>query len=297
MSIMALIAGLEIPPELLLLFQQLLRVNDQRRYGSIARKGHFLSREAKLKVSTRSLLPQISAYWAGLSTDDKNDWKAAGDASNYNPWNLFVQDTAYRLKFGISGLATPSILHQYKVGKLTIAAPASQALLIQYHPISYYVQHKIRGSKALYEDIKITEQLVLPLTVGLSFKTDLTATSGSPIAEFYAQIYSSYQGRTIQTKVGFDFDLSTDWDRQTIACTEVIGVARFYDLFLHFVDVRGDIYWDNLLANHTGTNYARDARSTDVNNELTRSNYQIEKSWEESILPNGAAFDSVYPPD
>lgn len=61
--------------------------------------------------------------------------------------------------------------------------------------------------------------------------------------------------------------------------------------------VRGWLEWDNVLAKHTGTNYARDYRCTDVNNELTSVNYQIEKSWEEQFLPSHTAFDSVYPAD
>lgn len=291
---MAIINGMEIPDELLKLFNDLVRVVDQRRYGGAAFKGHLLSPEASRKVSQRSLLPEISAYWASLTTGEKNAWKAAAEESSYNPWNLFVQDTAYRLKFGLSGLATPSTLHQYKVGKLEIVAPATAARLAQYHPVSYYVQRKVRASKSLWEDVKISEKLVLPLTVGMSFKSDLTATSGAPIAKFYATILSSYQGRTINNTCGFDIPLTSSWQRETAVCTEVIGVARSYNLYLTFTDVRGTFHWDNLLAEHTGTNWARDFRSTDVNNELTRSNYQIEKSWEEELLPAGSAFDSVY---
>lgn len=291
---MAIVNGIDIPDELLKLFNDLVRVVDPRRYGTAGFNGHLLSPAAKNKVSQRSLLPQISAYWASLTTGEKNAWKAAGDEMSYNAWNLFVQDTAYRLKFGLSGLATPSTLHQYKVGKLQITAPASAARLAQYHPISYYVSRKVKGSKALYEDVKLTEKLVLPLTVGLSFKSALTATSGTPIAKFYATIISSYQGRNINNTCGFDIPLTSDWQRQTAICTEVIGVVRSYNLYLTFTDVRGQFYWDNLLAEHTATNWARDFRSTDVNNELTRANYQIEKSWEEELLPTGSAFDSVY---
>lgn len=291
---MALIGGLDVPEELIRLFRNLVRVNDQRRYGSVAKNGHLLSREQKLKVSTRSLLPQIKELWAGLSEPDKAAWSAAAGATNMNPWNLFVQDTAYRLKFELSGLATPSILHQYKVGKIEINAPANHALLAQYHPETYYVQRKVRGTKALYQDVRISEKLMLPLEVGLSFKSDLIAAGSNPEVKFYAKVLSSYQGRTIENETGFTIDLSSDWDRQTVVCSEVIGVARSYNLYLSFTDVRGEFYWDNVLANHTGTNFARDFRCTDVNNELSRANYQIEKSWEEETLPTGAAFDSVY---
>jgi hypothetical protein len=89
--------------------------------------------------------------------------------------------------------------------------------------------------------------------------------------------------------------LRSGWQRQTVALTEALGVVRSYNIYLEFVDVRGWLEWDNVLASHTGTNWARDYRCNDVNNTLTRANYQIEKSWEEEFLPVGCAFDSVYP--
>jgi hypothetical protein len=294
-SHMAIIGGLTIPDELIALFRKLVRVNDQYRYGSVARIGHLLSKEKMLNVSSRSLLPQVRDLWASLSDAEKLLWKTAGNTINYNMWNLFVQDTSYRLKYGIPGLAVPSTLHQYKVGRLEISAPADSARLAQYHPEHYYKSVKVTGTKGLYEDVKITERLQLPLEVGLSYRAEFTATSGAPIARFYAIVTSSYQGRDIETEVGFDFDLSSDWQRQTVTITEALGVARSYDLYLEFTDVRGWIEWDNVLSRHSGTNFARDFRCNDVNNALDRVNYQIEKSWEEELLPAGSAFDSVYP--
>jgi hypothetical protein len=292
---MAIIGGLTIPDELIALFRKLVRVNDQYRYGSVARIGHLLSKEKMLNVSSRSLLPQVRDLWASLSDAEKLLWKTAGNTINYNMWNLFVQDTSYRLKYGIPGLAVPSTLHQYKVGRLEISAPADSARLAQYHPEHYYKSVKVTGTKGLYEDVKITERLQLPLEVGLSYRAEFTATSGSPIARFYAVVTSSYQGRDIETEVGFDIDLSTDWQRQTVTITEALGVVRSYDLYLEFTDVRGWFEWDNVLSRHSGTNFARDFRCNDVNNALDRVNYQIEKSWEEELLPAGSAFDSVYP--
>lgn len=294
---MATIAGLEIPPELLRLFRELMRVNDSRRYGSLAKHGYLMSKQKKRDVSTRSLLPEISALWQALDAPTKSAWALAGTASSYRAWNLFVQDTAYRLKYGIGGLATPSALHQYKVGRLEIGAPASSATLAQYHPEHYWKIKKVVGTKGQYEDVKVVERLALPFTLGVSYRTELTATSGSPKARIYAQILSSYQGRDIETEAVIEFALSSGWTRETITATEVVGVVRSYNVYIEFANVRGWFEWDNLSCTHSGTNYARDFRCSDVNNELTRINYQIEKSWEETILPTGAAYDSVYPAD
>jgi hypothetical protein len=294
---MAIIAGLEIPEELLRLFRDLMRVNDARRFGSVAKHGYLMSKQKKRDLSTRSLLPEISALWRGLDAPQKSAWALAGEASSYRGWNLFVQDTAYRLKHGVAGLAVPSIIHQYKVGRLEINAPADMATLAQYHPEHYWKIKKVVGTKGQYEDVKVVEVLALPLTIAISYRSNLTAVSGTPVARIYAEILSSYQGRDIQTEASIEFDLSSEWQRSIITTSEVLGVVRSYNLYLEFIDVRGWFEWDNLGAIHSGTNYARDFRCSDVNNTLTRINYQIEKSWEEIVLPTGSAFDSVYPVD
>lgn len=294
---MATVSALDIPPELEALFRELVRLINQWNYGATGLNGHLPSREQKRKVSQRSLLPEIAAIWSGLSEEQKAAWKAAAKQSNYNAWNLFVQDMAYRLKFGIDGVATPSTYHQYKVGRIEIAAPAHTVLLAQYHPPSYWVSKKVKGTKDLWTDVEITEKLGLPLELGLSYRADLTIAGASPHCRFYARILSSYQGRDIETDVGFEIPFKTDWARQTTEVFNVIGIARSYNLYIDIQHLRGWFEFDNVLAKHHGTNFARDFRCTDVNNELDRANWQIEKSWEEEILPTGSAYDSVYPDD
>lgn len=292
---MAMIGELVVPDELRLLFAELVRFNNYRQNGGVVKNGHLLNKYQKQDIAGRSLLPEIRDIWYNMSSSEQNDWKLAAAQNGQRAWNLFVQDTSYRIKWGLSGIATPNLFHQYKVGKMEINAPANGARLVQYHPIKYWKMQKVPGTKSLYVDVAVEERLQLPLTLEISYKTQMTAQSGSARIRYYAQIFSSYQGRDIETEVGIDIPLSTDWARQTITATEVLGVARSYNLWLEFVDCRGEFWWDNTVARHTGTNYARDPRCSDVNNTLTRINYQIEKSWEEEFLPNGSAFDSVYP--
>ncbi len=294
---MAQVGALEIPPELLELFKKLISASDTRRTGSVRKHGYLQSRSKVLSLTNRSLLPQIRDLRDSLSPAEIAAWKAAALAGRQNWWNLFVQDTAYRLKHGISGLAEPSTLHQYKVGRIEIAAPAERVLLTQYHPQKYYINKKMRGDTTVREDVAVYENFQLPLKIEASYRSNLVPLHPEAKARFYAVVFSSYQGRTIETEFGFDFDLSTGWVRGEATLTEVIGVARYYQLFIELDGVRGTFEWDNVEAVHTGTNWARDWRCTDVNNELTRVNWQIEKSWEELFLPFGTAFDSVYPND
>lgn len=294
---MAKIGALEVPPALVVLWNQLFTVSDNRVHGAVRKIGYLTSRRKVVNLTTRSLLPQIKELRNSLTVDDVNAWKAAAAVGGQNWWNLFVTDTSYRIKYGMAGIAHPSLLHQYKVGRIEIAAPATRVKLVQYHPVLYYINKKMRGSTTIREDVPISEKLSLPLTIGLSYKSNLGSNGTTPKAEFYAIIFSSYQGRTIETKVGLSLNLSQPWTSAQTIATEVIGVARSYNLYIELTDVSGSFEFDNIIANHTGTNYARDKRCNDVNNELSVTNFQIEKSWEELILPTGAAFDSVYPID
>lgn len=294
---MALTGTLEVPPELLELFRKLLSSTDTRRRGAVRKHGYLQSRQQVTKLTTRSLLPQISDLRAGLTPAEIDQWKAAAAANSQNWWNLFVQDTAYRIKYGLPGLATPSLLHQYKVGRVEINAPADKVILKQYHPYKYYVNKKKRGNTTQRHDVAVFEKLVLPLEIEASYRCQLVPQKEDYSARFYAEIISSYQGRNIYTQAGFDFDINSDWTRGTAVINEVTGVVRSYNLYIELDGVRGWLEWDNVVARHTATNWARDWRCTDVNNELTRANFQIEASWEEQVLPNGSAFDSVYPAD
>lgn len=294
---MALVGSLEVPTELLELFQKLVSPSDTRRTGAVRKHGYLQSREKIMKLTTRSLLPEIRDLRATLSPEDIQAWKDAAAAGRQNWWNLFVQDTAYRIKHGIPGLAQPSTLHQYKVGRIQIEAPAERVLLTQYHPRHYYVNKKVRGNTSIREDVKIEEPFALPLEIGCSYRSNLVSVVGTPKARFFAIVNSHYQGRKIETEFGFDFDLVGGWQRKTVILDEVIGLARSYQLFIELDGVRGSFEWDNVLSRHLSVNWARDWRCSDVNNELTRVNWQIEKSWEELFLPFKTAFDSVYPSD
>lgn len=294
---MAQVGTLEVPPELIEAFRNLLSPTNNRVTGAIRKHGYLPSKAQVAKLTNRSLLPQVRELWNTLTPEGQAAWKAAGAVTNMNGWNLFVQDLSYRLKYGISGIAIPSLLHQYKVGHIEIAAPAEKVVLAQYHPVKYYISKKMRGNTTLREDVAITEKLVLPLEIGLSYRSSLVAIREDYSARFYAIISSSYQGRTIESEIGFALDLATGWKRTTTSITEVVGAVRSYSIWIELDGLRGSFEWDNVLSRHTGTNYARDFRCNDVNNELTRANFMIEASWEEQFLPAGAGFGSIYPAD
>lgn len=294
---MARTGYIDAPDNLQVLLANLLQYSNRYINAGVRKKSGIIPEKKKYNVPSRSFLPAVAEMWNALTEPEREAWKTAAGQTNLNGWNLFVQDTCYRMKYGYTGLAVPSNYHQYKVGRLQIEAPASKLVISQSHPIEWYKLKKVTGTKNQYHEVSVTERLMLPLTLGLSYRSDLTAAGDTPIAKFYAKVISHYQGRDIETTAGFDIDLSTDWTRETTTLTEVLGVARWYDLFIELRDVRGYVEFDNVLASHTGSNYARDFRCNDIDTPISRTFFQVTKSWEAIEVPTGSDFESVYPAD
>jgi hypothetical protein len=58
--------------------------------------------------------------------------------------------------------------------------------------------------------------------------------------------------------------------------------------------LRGDLYIDNVKAEHSGQNWVRDTYCEDILQGFTKAFYQIPKHWAAVILPEGSMYDSIY---
>lgn len=277
------------------LFFNGLQSGNRYQYSRIRKKTTLLSQEKIKGLTQRSLLPQISELWSALSSAEKTAWTNAGATCGLNGWRLFVQDCCARMKIGLTGVATPSLLYQSKVGQLHIASPASSIQIVQLHPASYYVYKKIAGTQSQFQSVQITEQFSLPLTISLNYKSNLTAVGGSPIVRFYAEIWYRYQAVDLSSFLQIDLDLSHDWQHVEITSGVLQTTIVGYNLFFELSDVRGDLFFDHPQAIHNGQNWVRDPFCTDIDQEFTKAFYQIPKHWAPVILPDGSEFGSVYP--
>lgn len=292
---MALVSYVNPEPDIKDRFTQAFTPVYKTRHSSLRWNGRLIPPRKKKSISTRSLLPQIRDIWNSLSDEERQAWKDAAAQASYSAWNAFVQDQSYRIKFGIPGVATPSVYHTYKVGQITMEAPATEFRLEQLHPVEYYQMRKVRGTKSQREPVAVIEQLQLPLTVALSYRTQLTPTGPEPYAGFYAEVTKSYQGIDLVEKVGFNMPLSSGWDRKTATLAAVVGEARWYALYIHLRDVSGYIQFDLVRAFHSGTNFARDFRCTNISSGFSNFNYQLPASWAADAPEEGITFGSVYP--
>jgi len=291
---MARTSYVDILPGLENQFYAGLRVDDRFVYSKLAKKIALLSLKKKKGLSQRSLLPAVAELWAGLSEAEKTAWSEAGAESNLNGWRLFVQDTCARIVNEMSGTATPSLLHQSWVGNLHIEAPASEAKIIQIHPHFYWISKKVYGKKGMYVPVLINEDLALPVKISLNYSSNLAAINGGSFAKFYARFWHSYQGADLETDLEIPLDLVTDWKNAEATLTSLAGYVVRYDLYLWISGLRGDLYFDNIKAEHSGQNWARDPFCKDVNQGFTRAFYQVPKHWAGVTLPEGAWFESNY---
>lgn len=271
-----------------------LRSGDRFVYSRVLKKILVYSRKKKKGLSARSLLPQISALWSALSDEEKLNWSDAGECTNLNGWRLFVQDTSARIINEMSGVATPSLFHQSWVGNLHIESPATQMQIVQYHPRNYWVSKKVPGKKGMYQPVLVTEDLALPFVLSLNYKSNLSDCGANAFAKCYVKFWYSYQGVNRYHESSIDLDDVTDWKSESVTLTTLVSYVVRYDIYFHIFNKRGDVFFDNVSAFHSGQNWARDPFCLDINQGFTRAFYQIPKHWSGVILPDGSSFNSVY---
>jgi hypothetical protein len=291
---MAKTSYIDILPEIEDQFFSNIQPGDRFTFARVRRKNVLLSHKTKKGISQRSLLPEISVAWATLSDAQKLAWSNAGAECNLNGWRLFVQDYCARRVNDLPDLATPSLLHQSWVGQVHIEAPATEVKLVQIHPRNYYISKKVAGKKSMYSPVLVTEDLTLPFDLTLNYSSNLVAEGANPYAKIYAEFWYSYQGVNLIKNLEIPLDLVTDWKTVTAQLASLVSYVVRYDLHIHLHDLRGDLYFDNVKAEHGSQNWARDPFCKDINQGFTRNYYQIPKHWSAEIAPEGVIFETVY---
>lgn len=283
-----------IPPELDTYYKKALQSGDRFTFPRVGRKILFSSRAKKNGITEKSLLPSLSLAWKNFDTSTQNAWNSAGAMCQLTGFKLFVKDTALRIKNDLGGYSTPSTIFQARVGRLEIQAPANKIKIAQLHPLTYWIQRKVRGTRDQYESVLITESFSLPLQIKISHKTSLTASGGVASARFYVEIYSHYQGRIITTPLNIAFGLNDAWQNNSATISNVLGLVRGYTAFIEVQNAVGTVEIDNVELNHNGHNWARDPYCQDINQAFTKAFYQIPKHWVDIDVPDGAQFESSF---
>lgn len=277
------------------LYYKGVQSGDRFVFPRIVRKNAFFSRKKIKGLKAKSYLPAISKLWGNFTDQQKQDWKDIDPRTRKHGWRMFVSDQSKRIKLGYSGVATPSEFHQNMVGAINIESPAEEVLIAQYHPAYYYIRKKVQGTKNTYEPVMITEQISLPLSLSINYKSNLVSTGAGSFCKFYATVRHFYQGRDIDTDLVLDIPLVGGWANLSDSISVVLGEVVGYTLFIHLYKVTGTLLFDKPKAEHSGQNWVRDPYCKDISQIFTRAYYQVPKNWAPITLPTGTDYDSLYP--
>lgn len=291
---MAKTSYLDIPDGYDALFFKGLQSGDRFTIPRIRVKSQFLSRAKIKNLTLKSLAVSEAPAWAALSDAERAAWSAAGAAAKMTGFTAFIHDIDYRRKAGVSGYATPSTLYQALVGALEISAPATGLQIEQPHPYQYFVQKKIPGTRDQFSPVPITESFGLPLTIAISWSTALTSLGAGSGARFFAKVFSSYQGLSLETIVQIPFGLSDAWQRTSATLSSVVGPVTGYAVYIEVVNCTGTLYFDDVSIEHNSQNWARDPNCNSIQSTFTKAFAQVPRHWAATNLTDGAGFHSVY---
>lgn len=294
-EIMAKISYLDIEPELEEAYFSGIQSQDRFIIPRVRVKKVILSQKKIEDLEARSFLPAIAVLWNAFSDAERLAWKNADPYPHPNGWRAFVADQSKRISLGIGGVATPNEFHQDLVGKILIEEPAEEIKIIQPHPSNYWIYQKVVGTKSMYEPVEINEVFGLPLKITINYKSDLTSTGEGSFARFYASIRHLYQAQNLNHDEIIEIPLDNAWASQNKTVSVLAGVAVSYNLYIHLYKVRGTLLIDNVKAEHSASNWARDTFCKKIEQDFTRQFYQIPRHWGVITMPEGAGYQSIYP--
>jgi len=292
---MTKVSYLDIDSELEEKYYSDLQSSDRFIIPRIRVKKVILSQEKIANLTARSYLPVIAGLWNNFTDQQRLDWKNIDPYPHPNGWRAFVADQSKRISLGLGGVATPNQYHQDLVGKILIEEPAEEIKLLQAHPSSYWLYQKVTGTKNMYEPVNIDELFSLPLKLTISYESNLVSTGEGSFARLYASIRHLYQGQNLNHNEIIEIPLISEWTKQETEIDGLIGQAISYNLYIHLYKVRGTLLFDNVKAEHSGSNWARDTYCKKIEQDFTRQWYQIPKHWGVVEMPEGAGYQSIYP--
>jgi len=291
---MARIGFLNIDSALKKRFFKSVKQGERFVYSKLVKNKSLCSRKKKAKLRNFSLLSNIKNQWSSLDSLQKTAWFSSGEQIGMNGYNLFVQDTSYRIKNNISNLSIPSVLYQYFVGKITISSPVINFHIKQEHPRNYYIFALVDGKKTMQKQVEITEVFTLPLTISLNYRSNFVSVGPNSSAKLYAEIWHAFEGKNLFSILEINLDFVSDWKNAEISLSELSGTIVSYSLHIEIKDLQGELFFDNIKAIHSGQNWAIDSACNDINNSLSQKFYNIKKNWESVDVPVGSKYESVY---
>lgn len=285
---------MDTPPELQENIDKALQTGDPFVKSNIIKHATKQGTMKSQATSGRSMIRQCADFWNAFDPGTKAPWKTYCPYTRKNGWNHFVADECKRIKAGLGGTATPHEDYQVMIGQIDIEAPATGITLVQPHFNNYKIKGKVPGYQRKYRPFDVNEFLIRPFTLAITYKSDLTASGGDPVAKFYAKVRHDYQGQTMYYDHVINLGLQEDWTRPEVELPVLLGRIKSYDLYIEIINCRGTLKIDNMEAIHCSQNWAIDRQFQEMNPHYPKSLSTCQRPWNELDVPTGASYNSKY---
>ena len=291
---MAKIQNINVPPGQEELACRSFTLGDRYTFGSARSHQSELSDERKTELREQSLFYRLAQYWRLVTEPQKAAWAENSAFSALTNWQAFISENAGRLRKGFSVTLDPPPLHTGNVGRVLSLDDSSHFLVTQLHPKEYSALRRIPACPWRSRVVTITENFSFPLTLRIRYLLDVETSGDNPGARYSARVTTSYQGEDIVRVYSINLVPGTEWREVTLTITGQPGYFVSYDLEIEMLNYTANLYFDNVEANHSGMNWARDRKCNDVSRDFVRGFSQVLPYWIVQISENIAEFNSDY---
>jgi hypothetical protein len=259
--LMANLDNFHILPEQRELFEKSVVVRDGF-FGTKADKKNIVYRKRNfVNLIAQSNFPDVAERWNALPQSVKDRWAQAGEWSFQSGWDLFAQDTNYRVANGILGVGEANIFHQFKVGHIHIESPATAI--------------------SIYQTIFAPFDTFFDMSI--NYCNRLVSTGAGSYAKMFLNIYVDEEWTQYWTSEELDLTDSGWWDYvQDSYDFEGVTILQMY-VSIEIHNMTGDFFFDGVSLIRSDVNLLNDYN---CNN--------IENIWRPVSVPVGASFKSVY---
>lgn len=262
---MARVHGITLPAGTEVYYNKTLKMYDVRVNCNVGKNRRFMTRKRRYNLREFTKLYDVAYAWAQLDQSVKDEWYNAGQETGLTGYCLFTQDKIHRLLNGMSGNASPSIYHQYKVGHIKIESPSESCKVVQHQQKSYS----------------------LPATFKISYYSDCSSTGSNSYIRAYFEKVRMRGGKNMYEKAAIvDIPLSSGWNKQEITVDDVPGAKGIWFVGIEMNQVQGDLYFDNVMLEFDNT----------LQNDDAFCDF-FPYHWYEEDVGDGVTLESIYCPD
>lgn len=291
---MAIVTGLNIPPDLKDSFLKAIDVKDRRTKISIEKKDIVWRKRNLKNFIADTPLDPVAVLWNNLSDADKAAWDTAASHCGMTGYRLFVQDTTYRIQNNLSGVATPNNNHQYKVMKPSATASTS-FYAAQRHGASYKLKQYRSGSKLAYDWVDISEVFAPPLKLEFDYYADLVKVYDWSTWTLRIHFTGTKDGDFAEEYIDIDLLLDTNgWVRFSQELNPDLDEISYYFVRFYGYYVTGTSYFDNFNMEHGGQNWAINPNCDNLDQVYYIRYDRVYYPWEVVLLDERFIADSIY---